>query len=656
MIGKYQLVWVGLAATAIAAGSLIQTRFTHDIDAARKHFVEVHHDKALADATKTNDALKEIYQSLRLLAALPGVQQVDRHGNNLTDEARTTIQQIYNNLASNVDISEIYILPIDFDPVHIDPLTQARETPIASFDNLIVDPASRMRPGTGAVVDPALVPKGASKVPEVEDFEYAQQVEQANWYKSNYPTIDKINGLEVPFLSSPELITCDNTQYIGTGKDADRSGLVFSVPFYDKDGKLAGLIAGMILSSALKSLLPSSNLALVNDGYHYANLSQGSDSLAAAFEGLSNGKEDPTLAYNEVLPIAQRDYRSPWRIWAGASQQEFQQAREVVDAVAERRNSYMVLAAAVLAIFGFLRLVQRNIMQTRGLARSHMRARMLANKSEAAAKESAAKFETLNADISKLNTELADKFKQLSLAQDQIIQSGKMAQLGQLVATVAHEIRNPLGGIRTTSFSLRRRCIEAGIDAENQFSRIETGINRCDAIITQLLDFSRSQAITADHQDIVAWLQATIVEFAEGTPPPVTIKLYLPDDRLEVPFDSERLRRAVINMAGNAREALLSKTMVAGRAPVIEVELRRTARGVEIEIRDNGPGIPQNEMAKVGEPFFTRKSFGSGLGVAATRQVAALHGGGLSFTSVEGQGATFTLWLPLEQADSVNAA
>jgi len=656
MIGKFKLVWVGLATVTIVVGWLIQSRYMHAIETAHKHFVEVHHDKALADAGKTNDALKAIYQNLRLLAALPGVQEVDRHGDNLTGEARTTIQQIYNNLATNVDISEVYVVPIDFDPVHTDPVTQLREAPIASFDNLIVDPASRVKPGDSSVVDTALVPKGASKVPEIEDFEYAQHVEQANWYKAHYPTVDTIKGLDVPFVSSPELILCDNTQFILTGKDIDRSGLVFSVPFYDRKGKLAGLVAGMILSSALKSLLPSPNLALVNDGYHYANLSLGSDALANAFEKLRNGKEDATLAYSEMLPIAQKDNRSPWHLWAGASQQEFLGTRDVVNAADERRNSFALLSSGLFAVIGFLKLVRRNILQTRGLARSHMRARAMANKSEAVAKESAAKFEALNSDVSKLNTELAEKFKQLSLAQDQIIQSGKMAQLGQLVATVAHEIRNPLGGIRTTLFTLRRRCAEVGLDAENQFTRIETGVNRCDAIISQLLDFSRSQAINADKQDIVLWLKNTIAEFAEATQQPITFKLYLCADELDVPFDTERLRRAVINLVGNAREALLSKNMVAGRAPEIEIELRQNPRGIEIEVRDNGPGIPQSEMAKVGEPFFTRKSFGSGLGVAATKQVAALHGGGLTFKSVEGEGASFTLWLPMERPEDADAA
>jgi signal transduction histidine kinase len=656
MIGKFRLVWFGLAAATLSIASLLQTRFSHDVEVAHKHFVEVHHDKAMGDAAKTNEAITEIYQNLRLLAALPGVRQVERHGENLTEETRVTIQQIYDNLAENVSISEVYLIPINFDPVHIDAATQKPESPIASFDNRIVDPASRMTSANTGSVNRKILPADGSKVPEVEDFEYAQMVEQANWFKANYPTAEKMDERGVPFVSSPELILCDNTRYIITGKEADRSGMVFSVPFYQQDGKLAGMVSGMILTNALKALLPSSNLALVNQGYHYSNFATGSEAVTAAFELLQNGKIPGELAYSEMLPLAQKDERSPWQLWAGATNAEFKENREYVDAIDERRNSFLILCAGLMATAGLLALVRRNLLQTRGLWRSQIRARKIANRSEAAAKESALKLQTLNDDISKLNNELADRFKQLSLAQDQIIQSGKMAQLGQLVATVAHEIRNPLGGIRTTLFTLRRKCADAGIDAEGQFTRIETGIFRCDDIITQLLDFSRAQAIQADKHDIVAWLRNTLGEFAEATPHTLSFKLYIGDDRLDVPFDAERLRRAVINLVGNAREALLSKKMVVGRAPVIEVELRRSHRGVEIEVRDNGPGIPAGEMAKVGEPFFTSKSFGSGLGVAAAKQVATLHGGGLEFTSAEGQGAAFTLWLPMERKRAINAA
>jgi two-component system sensor histidine kinase HydH len=72
-----------------------------------------------------------------------------------------------------------------------------------------------------------------------------------------------------------------------------------------------------------------------------------------------------------------------------------------------------------------------------------------------------------------------------------------------------------------------------------------------------------------------------------------------------------------------------------------------TARGAEISVADNGPGISAENLSKIREPLFTTKNFGTGLGIPAVEQILEQHSGGLDITSVEGQGATFTMWLPL---------
>ena len=197
---------------------------------------------------------------------------------------------------------------------------------------------------------------------------------------------------------------------------------------------------------------------------------------------------------------------------------------------------------------------------------------------------------------------------------------------------------------------LQRKLNGTEIDASSQLARIETGIGRCENIITQLLDYSRTQALHQTEVDLVQWLPDMLAEDALQLPADVTLNLHLNAAVLKADIESDRLRRALHNLILNAAEALVGKDKVVGRMAQIDIRLSLTARGVEIMVKDNGPGIPPETLARIGEPLFTTKSFGTGLGVAAVRKVMELMEGGLEITSQPGVGSTFTLWFPQQQA------
>jgi signal transduction histidine kinase len=228
---------------------------------------------------------------------------------------------------------------------------------------------------------------------------------------------------------------------------------------------------------------------------------------------------------------------------------------------------------------------------------------------------------------------------------------GRMAQLGQLTATVAHEIRNPLGAVRTASFLIQRKIKDKDLGIEPQFQRIDNGISRCDAIITQLLDFSRSRALQLEEYVIDEWLARLVEEEAKSLPQIVAVDCNLGLRELSMPIDGGQLSRAVINLLSNASEAMVGKGEDASKfttqTPRIIVETRQTGRGIEISVKDNGPGIAPDTLKKILEPLFTTKSFGTGLGLPAVEKVAQEHGGGLEVTSEEGKGACFILWFPI---------
>ena len=107
------------------------------------HYLASEHAKSVAVADKAASAIQSIYENLRTLSLLPSTRSIARHGENLSAEAKLTFQQVYNNLASSVSVSEVYILPADLNPDRMDPVTGKLEEPILMFDQLIVDARDR---------------------------------------------------------------------------------------------------------------------------------------------------------------------------------------------------------------------------------------------------------------------------------------------------------------------------------------------------------------------------------------------------------------------------------------------------------------------------------------------------------------------------------
>ena len=267
----------------------------------------------------------------------------------------------------------------------------------------------------------------------------------------------------------------------------------------------------------------------------------------------------------------------------------------------------------------------------------------------------ASQLQAVNDEVTKLNRDLEENFRKLAEAQDEIVRKGKMAQLGLLTATVAHELRNPLGTVRTSAFLLQRKLKDSIPGAESQFERINNGVIRCDNIITQLLDFSRSRSPHLKNTAIDEWLVKTADEEAHKLPAAVEVECLLGLEDIEAPIDTAQMSRAIINLISNASEAMAGKgddpANFTTRAPKITIKSRLTDRGIEISVSDNGPGIAAENIEKILEPLFTTKNFGTGLGLPAVQKILEQHGGGLEVVSKPGRGATFTAWFPVQQAN-----
>jgi len=145
-------------------------------------------------------------------------------------------------------------------------------------------------------------------------------------------------------VSGPEVITCDNTTFLYTRKDADRMGVLFSIPFYGSDGKLKGSVAGIIRSNAPRQLLPKHNFALINAGYHYVSRASDDGQEGASADWVRQGKPDSNLIYSEVLPVTLTDPQSQWAVWVGYPNSAFYNSDQARSIKSIECASYAVVA------------------------------------------------------------------------------------------------------------------------------------------------------------------------------------------------------------------------------------------------------------------------------------------------------------------------
>ena len=245
--------------------------------------------------------------------------------------------------------------------------------------------------------------------------------------------------------------------------------------------------------------------------------------------------------------------------------------------------------------------------------------------------------------------ELVDeRTAELHSAQEELLRKQRLAAIGQLTATVSHELRNPLGSIRNSLAVIQRLSCDENPMMKNALKITDRGISRCDNIITELLDFARIRELKLKATNIDAWLGEILDDYEHA---PKIQLIRKPGAGVEIHCDRERLLRALLNVLNNACDAVTAEEGLPdsdGR-PRLTVTTRIVDDGIEIEIADNGPGIPAEQQEKIFEPLFSTKSFGVGLGMSVVKQVMEQHGGSVQVDSEPGQGARVRLLLPLQQ-------
>ena len=251
-------------------------------------------------------------------------------------------------------------------------------------------------------------------------------------------------------------------------------------------------------------------------------------------------------------------------------------------------------------------------------------------------------------DLEEINASLEERVRsrtdELFAAQGELVKKERMAAIGQLTATVAHELRNPMSAIRNTVFMMKdQQSRGQPVELGRPLDRISRSIDRCEKIIQELLDFSRSRQLQTDALMFDAWLRHVMSEFT--APPGMAIAIETGAGETKVAVDSDRLQRVVINLVENAVQALAEHRSAAEPRIVLRTQTRSDA--LELQIEDNGPGIPAVDLAKVFEPLFTTKRQGTGLGLPTVKQIVEQHGGTIVLESTLGEFTRAVIRLPL---------
>lgn len=230
----------------------------------------------------------------------------------------------------------------------------------------------------------------------------------------------------------------------------------------------------------------------------------------------------------------------------------------------------------------------------------------------------------------------------LETAQAELFRREKLATLGRLTSTVSHELRNPLGTVRNALYTLNLNLSPEIRTDQIQRSLDFAGRNivRCVEIIEQLLDFAREKPVRLAPGELAPFVKGTVDQWRVQNNHEVETAC---EDSGCIRLDPEFLSAAVRRILDNAREAVAENPPEDAK---ITVRIRRSEDRMEIEIEDNGAGIPPDLAEKVREPLFTTKGFGVGLGIPWAEEIVQQHGGTIRFENREGGGTRVILSLP----------
>jgi signal transduction histidine kinase len=232
-----------------------------------------------------------------------------------------------------------------------------------------------------------------------------------------------------------------------------------------------------------------------------------------------------------------------------------------------------------------------------------------------------------------------DAYTRLQESFDKAQEASRMAAMGQLASAVAHEIRNPLNGIKGAQ-DILFETISPDREEYRFVDILKKETGRLEDIVTEFLDFARPRAPRRIQANVLHALRA-VADLSTQHAAARGVSLVVDESCADLCtlMDPDQIRQALLNLVLNAIDACEP-------GGTVTLAARPEPGGAAIEVRDNGAGIAPAEQDRIFEPFHTTKSRGTGLGLAVCKSIARAHGGTISVQSAPGQGAAFIIYLP----------
>jgi signal transduction histidine kinase len=254
--------------------------------------------------------------------------------------------------------------------------------------------------------------------------------------------------------------------------------------------------------------------------------------------------------------------------------------------------------------------------------------------------------------------ELAAAHQELKQAQDKLVQSEKLAAVGQLASGIVHDIKNPMTVILGYVSIMREKLethyaeIMKKLELDSDLRNAEEGIHYCNEVINNLLKFAKPTSLSKATTNLNDVVQDTVKFLAaELNKLHVNVQITCAPDLPSIQADGNQLKQVFINIILNAAQAM-DKEQPLIRIATEQVE-NATPPCVRVLISDNGKGMADDQRRRVFDPFFTTKTLtqgmgGAGLGMSISYTIINSHGGRIEVTSTPGEGSSFTVTLPVE--------
>ncbi len=261
--------------------------------------------------------------------------------------------------------------------------------------------------------------------------------------------------------------------------------------------------------------------------------------------------------------------------------------------------------------------------------------------------------------LAPIRDEKGDIIQVLELSQDitekirlekRLVHSEKLASIGEIAASVAHEIRNPLGSIVTALTLLHSPSHSGGTETEKDklLDVIKKETKRLNAMLTDFLNFAKPKepALSPNNINDIIGDTLNILKHSSLLKDGISVKKKLQKDMIKIPLDYDQIKQVIWNITLNAVQAVNGNGELIIVSKHIQSRESKNNGFIQVSISDNGCGIPQDKLNKIFEPFYTTKEGGTGLGLSIANRIVEGHGGHIEIESKNGSGTAFIINLP----------